>query len=726
MKLGCVLLFASAAACGGGNSGGMDAAPGADAGIDAGVDAVVDGALTPDADPLADTDGDGVLDTVDLCPTVADPAQVDLDGDHIGWMCDNVESTTIAYTGTIGYSQLAARGNTIGGALSYEWVSGAWAYHAFSVGPAGVSRAEGEMDTWLRGRPSRAFVGAENQVVWSMLDGVVGTLDAGTDTFTTHHTDTLLWGPAEDIVTRYERGDLLVLSGQAQDSLTQSFKLLAPQAGGDVVAIATSSQAFVSPTIVGTNPARLVFGVADTAQRSLREFVAGSGTSQPIEVGGTPLANADAVLALSRAYNEMFGFCVDQGGKRYIVETSHAELRAYELPVSTCSVQVQLADDPQATLLTHTEGAFLVRNGVVQALALEGALEALGAGLPAVVTKWTPPTYEVYVVDAAGTVHAVTSDGVSSKVSRQGDTLHFISFHQGSHSVVRFRNGVITQAALPAIPQNQGEVWEVFTTKEGAALVSTNVRAAVWPSQASVATPVDFDHINALVRGDATLFVASHNDVRSQPALYSYAEVGGVPQYTPLTPEVLQNVAFTMSVAPLGYSVPGDSSGGPETNWFIFGKSGECRLAWPKVTGTTVTLMDERPCGGGAVIRGVTPTGATVVGMGGSASFPELYLLDGTTFTKVVVANTIQLLYAAPGSSLVLGWEGRDVAGDRYICSAAHPTQCWTPPANEARAWGPGATADVLHALFDHNTTTAKVFTSIRTFGQGNRPQPLL
>src|SRR5262245_45648790 len=129
MKLGCVLLLASAAACGGENGGGMDAAPG----DDAGVDARIDGAITPDADPLADTDGDGVLDSVDLCPTVADPAQVDLDGDHIGWMCDNVESTTIPYTGNIGYSQLAARGNTIGGALSYEWVSGAWAYQSFSV-----------------------------------------------------------------------------------------------------------------------------------------------------------------------------------------------------------------------------------------------------------------------------------------------------------------------------------------------------------------------------------------------------------------------------------------------------------------------------------------------------------------------------------------------------------------------------------------------------------------
>jgi hypothetical protein len=36
----------------------------------------------------ADADGDGVLDAVDLCPTVVDPAQADRDGDGLGDACD--------------------------------------------------------------------------------------------------------------------------------------------------------------------------------------------------------------------------------------------------------------------------------------------------------------------------------------------------------------------------------------------------------------------------------------------------------------------------------------------------------------------------------------------------------------------------------------------------------------------------------------------------------------
>jgi hypothetical protein len=39
-----------------------------------------------------DTDGDGVCDDVDNCPTVANPGQADLDGDGIGDACDNADA----------------------------------------------------------------------------------------------------------------------------------------------------------------------------------------------------------------------------------------------------------------------------------------------------------------------------------------------------------------------------------------------------------------------------------------------------------------------------------------------------------------------------------------------------------------------------------------------------------------------------------------------------------
>ena len=68
-------------------------------GEDAGVDGGTDAAPTPDttdawirdAGPCADRDEDGVCDAVDVCPDVADPAQIDVDGDGVGWLCDTVE-----------------------------------------------------------------------------------------------------------------------------------------------------------------------------------------------------------------------------------------------------------------------------------------------------------------------------------------------------------------------------------------------------------------------------------------------------------------------------------------------------------------------------------------------------------------------------------------------------------------------------------------------------------
>jgi len=46
--------------------------------------------LTP---PRIDTDGDGVPEQFDLCPTVPDPDQRDLDGDGLGNACDDVDGT---------------------------------------------------------------------------------------------------------------------------------------------------------------------------------------------------------------------------------------------------------------------------------------------------------------------------------------------------------------------------------------------------------------------------------------------------------------------------------------------------------------------------------------------------------------------------------------------------------------------------------------------------------
>ena len=67
-----------------------DGADGADGAADgAAIDAPVQIDAMPDGSPNVDTDGDGVVDAQDNCPTVANTDQRDWDGDHHGDACDH-------------------------------------------------------------------------------------------------------------------------------------------------------------------------------------------------------------------------------------------------------------------------------------------------------------------------------------------------------------------------------------------------------------------------------------------------------------------------------------------------------------------------------------------------------------------------------------------------------------------------------------------------------------
>ncbi|HXV37389.1 MAG TPA: thrombospondin type 3 repeat-containing protein, partial [Myxococcota bacterium] len=59
------------------------------------------------AGPVADTDGDGVLDHLDNCTLAANPAQVDTDGDFCGNRCDADYDNT-GLVGFLDFSQFSA------------------------------------------------------------------------------------------------------------------------------------------------------------------------------------------------------------------------------------------------------------------------------------------------------------------------------------------------------------------------------------------------------------------------------------------------------------------------------------------------------------------------------------------------------------------------------------------------------------------------------------------
>ncbi|MFM8176869.1 MAG: thrombospondin type 3 repeat-containing protein, partial [Candidatus Limnocylindrus sp.] len=55
---------------------------------------------SPSLDPLADEDGDGLTNDIDNCPLIANPDQLDGNGDGIGDACELTASPTPSSSGS--------------------------------------------------------------------------------------------------------------------------------------------------------------------------------------------------------------------------------------------------------------------------------------------------------------------------------------------------------------------------------------------------------------------------------------------------------------------------------------------------------------------------------------------------------------------------------------------------------------------------------------------------
>ncbi|HEY4175222.1 MAG TPA: thrombospondin type 3 repeat-containing protein [Kofleriaceae bacterium] len=711
--------------CGGGGSGAdPDAATDVDGHVaDAGEDS--GGGIQPDAfDPSGDYDSDGVLNGVDDCPTVADPAQFDLDGDGIGWMCDPIETKAFPIPAGFQDVALAIGGATMGGAIK---CTGTCSHVAFAVGPAGIQIAQDPADAWVSDNVQRGYVPGENHVLWSLVNGTIGDQAATTGTFSPRVQDakftfgriTLDW---------FVHGALRVLTVDPEATGT-SYRLIAPNSDGTVTTVVTSDAALLRPQIVGDTSPELVFGVSGTSEKSVQKFAPGMTASAPVVFGSVVLDHLDDVAYVTRSsFGGVYGFCARKVGKRYFVETNNGPLHIYEAPDGSCSVDIQETRDHRFVMFGD---AFYVLDGVGHAFTAGNQLTLKSEGVPAIVAGQAigaggVPLSPVFAVDATGEHPVSTSGGVGNGVSQHGDTTHFVTIESGMPKLVRYRNGLTSTSDLPAIGPD--ETWTVFTTNEGAAIATTTVRAVVMASQSMSPTVVDFDNVDLLISSGQTFFVASHNAATSQPALYRYTEVAGAPQYTALTPEVNQNDSFKMWIRPVPTNIPSTQMDQqPETPWFVYQKENDyCRRVRPVVMGSAVMLVGNYDCDG--FFAGVTPDGKSVVLDNG---IPHIEVGDGTTFTTVAKGEGLQLLYATPGSNLVLGWYGFGSHGP-FVCSASHPDRCWASPGSlndtfDELRWVPldPEHPDALHIVLTTHPSDQMIFTSMKTVGPGNLPQPL-
>ena len=215
----------------------------------------VDGGADDDAsvDCTGDRDSDGVCDEHDVCPDVADPAQVDLDGDHRGWSCDPVETFSFPAIdsggvylspGWISWDAAAALVPT--SCLDFPNVC----EHAlFAVGTTGHVLAHSDSsdpaEDWMKApRFEGPVVTSDGQILLSRWHGNGGDT-VGVDL-----------SSKSAVVRTNSVYESSVVDGQGHPSILQMTQydlglrtLVEPRGGNELHVVATTPQSFVVPEV---------------------------------------------------------------------------------------------------------------------------------------------------------------------------------------------------------------------------------------------------------------------------------------------------------------------------------------------------------------------------------------------------------------------------------------------------------------------------------------------
>lgn len=677
----------------------------------------------------ADVDGDGVPDSVDVCPDVPDPAQIDLDGDHVGWLCDPLESAVVQGVGTSPGFAAALSGNNfaavIGPGLSGpRAILGATANLKLNL----PGDSSDPMYAWTRStKLSAPYIDRDGHVWWSIggeIVGETGLVDLATGAYTKHQDGVL----SMDSVA-YVEGDLALVSLR-DNWYGYGRAIFSPQNGTlvqlDVPAGGVRDQRASSRYLTQTGaPLTFVYPIAasSTGPYSLRSYVPFSAAATDVMLGGVPATNFDGL----RGYRELVAgvglpevpYCAQQGTTYQYVGVSGTAVSTGILPFTECPYDAEFA--AHTLVLTATEpnstlGVVTVRDGVVHHT-LPSLPTSQHVGLHGedvlVMEAFTTPHMFWAVEPTTGQAVPLTSSLTNTKVTFAGSTVAITGIAPeadgfGNIVTVRYRptSGVETITVATNISNNTQPI--ATMTAEGAVVVGTNTFGGMtWivPAASTTVTELAGTELKGgFVRGNQTVLWAEVG-ISTTRTVYAYDEVGGTPRLT----ELATDQAYVKPVGP---------------QWFaIINNSNTMKIARITREANQAPTLDVQATSSDAnqlYVWGSTKNGDTVAGVEST-----LFLLTADTVTKVATGSMLHMYVDRNAQSQpIVGWGGTDSMG-QYMCLASHPERCWTiPTSTTGTLFAESTTADgsIAAVMLDVTTTTVYI---VRSIGPGTRQQPI-
>lgn len=698
---------------------------------------------------VSDSDGDGHCDAADVCPEVADPGQLDPDGDGIGWACDPTESFTFDTTtveravGSVSSAKVVATVGScfIGGLCDQVVVAGdlqnAWIVASSSADPA---------HAWAATSPiENVVITADDQMLVSrrttLNDGETLWLDPTTK-------EAIARGPALDRYLREGRGAPVLLSFAASGS--QPSTLVEPRNGGDLAIIASVATGRWFETLFSyltqydtwaTESSPLVamrLSTQSPTPATLQQFV--PGTNALVDLN--PAVNAAQQVTRLRL-GRGAPWCVLQGATAALYEPTASGLRRIALPFTTCGLQS--FSFPGTELLvgvsTDVDGdgevrwtAVFVRDGVARTVfedevPTNHAVRPYGRDIVVLATRPydTQLDAKVWAIWPDHAVSLLTEDLAAVDVSIGGNTIHVIGVEAeagatGALVVRRFKQGQATESAELTTGVSASYSHRVVTSIEGAAIASDFARGWIAPSAALTFTlQPGIENIVGGARRNHTVVLSGIESGTgpSTGAAYAYDEVAGQPRLTRLIDDTSDFDGGLVDVV------------GPQESEFFF-LSPPCSFGRIRLDANGTPKLESASCaftGLDAVeVVAVTRQGETVVGntFVAPATGLRLNAISESGVRKIANgASVTPVLDRTTNPPTMVGWVSYDNF-EAYACVEESPPRCWSVPGQmtllDSRV--EGTSPEVVSMLLFKRVGTTNQLTVVRSIGPGNAIAP--